>query len=102
MERSADAYAALLAVLKAGAAYVGLDPATPPERVAAIAEDCAMRLVLYDGQGVLPECVQPLWLADLEAETANIPELVEIEPLRSPAPDDLCYIIYLDFVQTGE
>jgi len=94
MERSADAYAALLAVLKAGAAYVGLDPATPPERVAAIAEDCAMRLVLYDGQGVLPECVQPVWLADLEAETANIPELVEIEPLRSAAPGGLCYIIY--------
>jgi len=91
MERSADAYAALLAVLKAGAAYVGLDPTTPPERVAAIAEDCAMRLVLYDGRGSLPACVQPVWLADLEAETAGLPE---VETLRRATPDDLCYIVY--------
>jgi len=91
MERSADAYAALLAVLKAGAAYVGLDPATPPERVAAIAADCAMELVLYDGRGALPVCVEPIQLADLEAETAG---MLEVGALPRAMPDDLCYIIY--------
>ena len=36
LERSPDAVAAFLGVLKAGAAYVGLEPADPPERLAAL------------------------------------------------------------------
>src|SRR5206468_10083078 len=39
--RSADAYAALLGILKAGAAYVPLDPEYPADRVAYILENCA-------------------------------------------------------------
>ena len=102
MERSADAYAALLAVLKAGAAYVGLDPTTPPERVAAIAEDCAMGLVLYDGRGSLPACIRPVRLADLEAEATGATGATGATSVGTPegrtppaaTPDDLCYIIY--------
>ncbi len=93
MERSADAYAALLAVLKTGAAYVGLDPSTPPERVAAIAADCAMDLVLHDGRAALPPCVEPIWPADLEASPAHA-AWAEGRQLPRALPDDLCYIIY--------
>jgi amino acid adenylation domain-containing protein len=39
---------AILAVLKAGAAYVPIDPAYPAERVAYILNDSAAQLVLYD------------------------------------------------------
>ena len=46
MERSADAVAALLGVLKAGAAYLPLDASFPPERVAAIVADAGAALVL--------------------------------------------------------
>src|SRR6266480_3844286 len=41
LPRSADAYAALLGILKAGAAYVPLDPEYPADRVAYILENCA-------------------------------------------------------------
>ncbi len=41
-------YVAMLGVLKAGAAYVPLDPAYPPDRVGFILEDCAARLCITD------------------------------------------------------
>src|ERR1700704_4216076 len=40
LPRSADVYVALLAILKAGAAYVPLDPDYPAERLAHILSDC--------------------------------------------------------------
>ncbi len=96
MERSVEAYAALLAVLKAGAAYVGLDLSTPTARVATIAEDCAMAFVFIDKHGVLPlpGSVEPLRVDSLETETARGSRFVDASPLPTPAPDDLCYIIY--------
>jgi amino acid adenylation domain-containing protein len=46
--RSLDTYAALLAVLKAGAAYVALEPDWPEARVAALAVDAGLELVLAE------------------------------------------------------
>ncbi|HEV2734864.1 MAG TPA: amino acid adenylation domain-containing protein, partial [Longimicrobiaceae bacterium] len=51
MERSPEGVVAALAVLRAGGAYLPLDPATPPERVERILEDAGVALVL-DGRGV--------------------------------------------------
>ncbi|WP_235430607.1 AMP-binding protein [Xanthomonas sp. MUS 060] len=45
---------ALLAVLKAGAAYVPLDPAYPPERLAYILADCGAVMVLAVTDAILP------------------------------------------------
>ncbi|KOT99261.1 hypothetical protein ADK70_04435 [Streptomyces rimosus subsp. pseudoverticillatus] len=42
LERSTDVYAALLGVLKTGAAYIPLDPSFPADRVAFIAEDARL------------------------------------------------------------
>ncbi|TDC45282.1 amino acid adenylation domain-containing protein, partial [Micromonospora sp. KC207] len=46
LPRDVDLVVALLAVLKAGAAYVPLDPAYPPARVAFMTEDSGARVVL--------------------------------------------------------
>ncbi|MEU7551548.1 amino acid adenylation domain-containing protein [Streptomyces sp. NPDC044571] len=48
LARSAGAVVAMLAVLKAGAAYLPLDPAHPAQRLAELAEDAGARLVLTD------------------------------------------------------
>ena len=46
LERSADAIAAMLGVLKAGAAYLPLDPHEPPARLAALVADAGARLAI--------------------------------------------------------
>src|SRR3954471_16385703 len=46
VERSAEAYTALLAVLKCGAAFVPLDCSFPADRVAFIAEDAGFTVLL--------------------------------------------------------
>ena len=46
LQRSLDAYVALLGILKAGAAYVPLDPDYPAERVAFILSDCHARVLV--------------------------------------------------------
>ena len=49
--RSAGLVAGLLAILKAGAAYLPLDPAYPAARLAELARDSGARLVLSTGDG---------------------------------------------------
>ncbi|HZP66535.1 MAG TPA: amino acid adenylation domain-containing protein [Rudaea sp.] len=49
--RSPDLVVALLAVLKAGAAYVPIDPGYPAARIAHILDDARVELVLADAQG---------------------------------------------------
>ena len=46
LERSADAIVVLLAILKAGHAYLPLDPASPPARIAALAEQAGLAFVV--------------------------------------------------------
>ncbi|MGW4640523.1 amino acid adenylation domain-containing protein [Sphaerisporangium sp. NPDC004334] len=46
LDRSAEMVVALLAVMKAGAAYVPLDPAFPPARVAYVLADCGATVVV--------------------------------------------------------
>jgi amino acid adenylation domain-containing protein len=48
LERGANPVIAMLAVLKAGATYVPLDPRSPADRVAMILDDCTPALVLSD------------------------------------------------------
>ncbi len=46
LPRSGRAIAAMIGALRAGAAYVPLDPASPPARVGMIATDCGLRTVV--------------------------------------------------------
>jgi amino acid adenylation domain-containing protein len=64
LERSADLPVGLLGILKAGAAYVPIDPSYPAERIAYILDDAEVRAVLTDTARELPGRTV-LTLADL-------------------------------------
>ena len=70
LPRSASLLVALLAVLKAGAAYVPLDPAYPAERLAWMLDDARPRLLLTDTalQSRLPAHTAEVLCLDLPAE----------------------------------
>ncbi|MFI6151650.1 non-ribosomal peptide synthetase [Kitasatospora sp. NPDC051170] len=82
-ERSPELVVALLAVLKAGGAFLYLDPALPAERLGFMVEDADAALVLgpqgFAGRPVLPLDAQPV---AGEVEEAAV------------APGDLAYVIY--------
>ena len=94
--RSIWAYVAMLAVMKAGAAYVPLDPGFPKDRIAFISEDAGIRLFLttaglrshLDSMKAEVVCLdQRQTLIGQQAPSAP-------SPPASAATDDLCYIIY--------
>lgn len=93
MPRGIDLVAAMLAVLKTGAAYVPLDPNYPADRIAFIAEDATLALLLTDGaQGDfanLPTLDPGSVWAD--APMAGGPAFV---PAEDAGKADLAYIIY--------
>ena len=96
LERSPDLVAALLGVLRAGAAYVPLDPAYPPERLAFMLEDSAAGRVVTSEE-LLPRL--PEALAGGGAEPLLVPAaLSEGEPAAGPppppGPGELAYLIY--------
>ncbi|WP_329618540.1 non-ribosomal peptide synthetase [Streptomyces sp. S465] len=101
MERSADLVIALLAVVKAGAAYVPVDPAYPAERIAYMLTDSAPALLVTSTAVAagLPGSGTPRVVVD---DPATIAGLAEREPARltdadRAAPlalDHPAYVIY--------
>jgi non-ribosomal peptide synthetase-like protein len=99
-----DSYTGMLAVLKARAAYVPLDASFPADRVAWIASDADLRLILTRSHLATalgessPEDAAPLPPL-LCADEAR--DLIAAEPVDRLGPgeathpaDDLCYVIY--------
>ncbi|GAA3034829.1 non-ribosomal peptide synthetase [Actinokineospora globicatena] len=82
--RSADLVIAFLAVLKAGAAYLPLDLAYPPERLSRLVADSGVEFVIAATDPPLPGVT---WVP---VDTPGTAELSV--PLRSP--DQLAYITY--------
>ncbi|HVS00999.1 MAG TPA: amino acid adenylation domain-containing protein, partial [Thermoanaerobaculia bacterium] len=85
--------ASLLAVLKAGGAYVPLDPAYPRERLAFMAEDSGLA-VLVSEPGLadrLPAHRAELLLIDPSAVAAPPPPALPASPVL---PGNLAYLIY--------
>lgn len=93
LERSPELVVALLAVLKSGAAYVPLDPAYPPARLAQIVGDAQPAAVLTKGalRDRLPATDAALILLDAGVAT---PAARDRPPGPIPGPDDVAYVIY--------
>ncbi len=102
---------ALYGVLKAGAAYVPIDPASPLERVRFIVDDCGIRHLIADGERT-PKAVQVagdgaglgcvVSTEDAPAEASGVRVLgwpaLDTVPARDPGvalvDEDLAYIMY--------
>ena len=101
MDRSAEFIVTLLGVMEAGAAWVPLDPAFPPARLALVADDAGVDLVI-SGPGVAEV---PEWRADTRSLDSLCSEPAAVAEsgtgVAVPAPDDLAYVIYTSG-STGE
>jgi amino acid adenylation domain-containing protein len=90
VERSHDLVVAALAVLKAGGAFVPIDPDLPSERVSFMLEDSAAAVLLT--QSHLREAL-PAFAGHIVDVDGVAPELGEPEPIEV-TPDDVAYAIY--------
>ncbi|WP_042339974.1 non-ribosomal peptide synthetase [Paraburkholderia ferrariae] len=89
MPRSAALVVALLATMRAGAAYLPLDPAWPAARREEIVAQAGVRLVLCErGAQVSPDHVE--FDALLEASCAS----ADAAAGANPGPDDNAYVLY--------
>ncbi len=94
LRRSPRLPAALLGVLKAGAAYVPIEPTDPPGRIAACLEDAGIDLALID-PGVHPPDVPGVrWLTVADPAPAALGEDVRSDPPAAIGRDHLAYVIY--------
>jgi amino acid adenylation domain-containing protein len=91
-ERSPEMVAAQLAVWKAGAAWVPLDPSSPAERLAFLLED-ARPAVLIAGPGA-PADLAPGQAILLDLRTEELADIPEELPGGQVGPDRLAYVIY--------
>jgi amino acid adenylation domain-containing protein len=97
-ERTSEMVVALLSVLKAGGAYLPLDPAYPAERLSYMLEDAGVRVLLT--QRRLAEMLHP---QDAEVVYLDEPRRRDALPdegqlptsaTRTTRPDNLAYVIY--------
>ncbi|MDQ6708384.1 MAG: condensation domain-containing protein, partial [Acidobacteriota bacterium] len=94
LERSEQMLIALLGVLKAGAAYVPVDPAYPADRVAFMLEDSKAAVVLTESslRGSLPQL--PLAMVAIDAEWDQIAQHSKSATANSASPESPAYVIY--------
>src|SRR5690606_4803912 len=91
MDRSARLIAALIGIMKAGAAYVPVDPSYPSARATFLVEDSGAVALLTDRRlaSAVPHR-QTIVLDDVwELIASMFPQ-----PLPAPAPSCLAYVIY--------
>lgn len=94
LERGLDMVIGLLAIMKAGAAYVPLDPGYPRERLRYMVEDSTPAVLLTQ------ESIEHPWdfyrgrAVRIEKDRAWIEREAQNNPERAGAPESLCYVIY--------
>ncbi|OME97831.1 hypothetical protein BK129_30825 [Paenibacillus amylolyticus] len=92
-KRSIELLSGMLGILKAGAAYVPIDPEHPEDRIQYMLEDCNARFIVTDGSlsGYISESIHQIEIAvhyDEDLREDNI------ELSNYPEAGDLAYVIY--------
>jgi len=95
-ERSLEMVVGLFAILKAGAAYVPLDPDYPSERLAYMLDNCSLAALLTQSSLVntLPNLSVPLIMLDDEAGIGQQAECNPDPAALGLTPNHLAYVIY--------
>jgi len=91
VERNADVAIGILAILKAGAAYLPLDPDYPRDRLAFVIDDAKARLVLASSKVKASLQLEGAECLDI-ANAGN--GFADRNPEVSSAPEDLAYVVY--------
>ncbi|MFD5797635.1 amino acid adenylation domain-containing protein [Streptomyces diastatochromogenes] len=96
LPRGVDAVVAILAVWKAGAGYLPIDPEHPVERIAYLMSDSGAAVTLTDGTTRIEEPAGAARVVALDsaALAARLAALPATAPEVSPAADGLAYVIY--------
>jgi len=98
IERGIEMVVGQLAILKAGAAYVPLDPAYPSDRLAYMAEDAKLGLLVTEASLVhaidWPRSNSVLVDVDLALIGAQPATPLASDPARDARPSDAAYVIY--------
>src|SRR6185295_10730518 len=98
LDRSAEAVMAILAVWKAGAAYVPLDPTQPAERLTYLLKETGAPLLVTDSRlaSSLPgvERLPGLRTVRLDEEAATIALRPSSRPAGTAEARNLAYVIY--------
>lgn len=88
LDRSADLVVALLAILKAGAAFVALDPRDPPDRTGALVRDANATVLVTDDTAARSDGgVVVMTPADEQDD-------LDTAPLPEVSGDNLAYVAY--------
>ena len=95
LERGLDLMVALLAVLKAGGAFVPMDPEYPEDRLAIMAEDAAVPVLLSQAhirkRVPLPPSSQRI---DLDVAWPEVARQASGALAQTSGPDSLAYVIF--------
>ena len=111
LRKSADGVASLFGILKAGAAYVPVDPTAPASRNAFIFHDCAVKVLILEARleeglrqefgrlGFAPELIVLDGVGGGVALTQALEQIELIDPApvvpsAVPEPSQLAYILY--------
>ncbi|HEY6924006.1 MAG TPA: AMP-binding protein, partial [Steroidobacteraceae bacterium] len=99
VERSLEMVVGLLGILKAGSAYVPLDPRHPPERLRYMLRDSAPVAILADTRGRVSLCAGAAGIPVIELQAARdsfgeYPESNSRVLEMAPRSENLAYVIY--------
>jgi amino acid adenylation domain-containing protein len=96
-ERSTEMIVGILAILKAGAAYVPLSPDIPPERLEQMISDAGIELHLTQQQLLYTDgarAARPQELSGAQPYAAGEPPALRHNPETISSADNLAYLIY--------
>ncbi len=92
LERSVELVVSLLAIVKAGAAYLPLDTAAPQARLAQIETDSSAKLVLTNDAGI-KHFKMGVLVSDVQSDASRSAVITNPE-ISDLTPEDLAYVIY--------